>query len=160
MDWFPAEATDSTPLQSIQTGLGVHPASYQISTWVPSMEESSHRIKLTTHLHLAPIELYLHSPKWLKVWCLIKHSDNIFITKFLLHDAETQYAQYLYWFPFKCTWCDNLNPRMALWKQNLITCAPTAAVTFEILSLWSYALCETMVPLPETVLKIVFQNTS
>jgi len=31
--------------------------------------------------------------------------------------------------------------------------------TFEILSLWSYALREAMVPLPETVLKIVFRNT-
>jgi hypothetical protein len=45
---------------------------------------------------------------------------------------------------------------MALWEQNLLTCVLTAAVTFEILSLLSYALHETMVPLPETVLKIVF----
>jgi hypothetical protein len=35
-----------------------------------------------------------------------------------------------------------------------------AAVAFEILSLRSYAFREMMVPLPETVLKIVFQNTS
>ena len=69
-------------------------------------------------------------------------------------------AQYLYWFPFKCTWCDNLIPAMALWKQNLLTYALTAAVTFEILSVWSYALSETMEPLLETALKIVFQNTS
>jgi hypothetical protein len=58
-----------------------------------------------------------------------------------------------------CTRCDNLTPGMALWKQNLLTCALAAAVTFEILSLWSYALHETKAPLPETVLKIVFQNT-
>ena len=59
-----------------------------------------------------------------------------------------------------CTRCDNLIPGMALWKQNLLTCALAAAVAFEILSLWSYALRETMVPPPETVLKIVFRNTS
>jgi hypothetical protein len=55
--------------------------------------------------------------------------------------------------------CDNLIPRMALWKQNLLTCALAAAVAFEILSLWSYALHEMMVPLPDTVLKTVFWNT-
>jgi hypothetical protein len=49
---------------------------------------------------------------------------------------------------------------MALGKQNLITCALVAAVAFEILSLWSYAIRETMVPLSETVLKIVFRYTS
>jgi hypothetical protein len=38
------------------------------------------------------------------------------------------------------TRCDNLIPGMALWKQNLLTCALAAAVAFEILSLWSYAL--------------------
>jgi hypothetical protein len=54
--------------------------------------------------------------------------------------------------------CDNLIPGMALCKQNLPTCA--LAVTFEILSLRSCALCETMVPLSERVWKIVFQNTS
>ena len=58
------------------------------------------------------------------------------------------------------TRCDNLIPGMALWKHNLLTCALAAAVAFEILSLWSYVLRETMVPLPETVLKIVFRNTS
>jgi len=61
---------------------------------------------------------------------------------------------------FKYTWCDNLIPGMALWKQNLLTCALAAAVAFEILSLWNYALREMMVPLPETVLKIIFRNTS
>jgi hypothetical protein len=34
-----------------------------------------------------------------------------------------------------CTRCDNLIPGMALWKQNLLTCALVAAVAFEILSL-------------------------
>ena len=58
------------------------------------------------------------------------------------------------------TWCDNLIPGMALWKQNLLTCALVAAVAFKILLLWSYALREMMVPLPETVLKIVLWNTS
>ena len=55
------------------------------------------------------------------------------------------------------TWCDSLIPGMALWKQNLLTRALAAAVAFEILSLWIYALSETMVPLPETVLKIVLR---
>jgi hypothetical protein len=59
-----------------------------------------------------------------------------------------------------CTWCDNLIPEMALWKQNFLTCALTAAVAFGTLSLWSYALRETMVSLLETFLKIVFRNTS
>jgi hypothetical protein len=31
---------------------------------------------------------------------------------------------------------DNLIPGIALWKQNLLTCALAAAVAFEILSLW------------------------
>ena len=35
---------------------------------------------------------------------------------------------------------DNLIPGMALWKQNLLNYALAAAVAFEILSLWSYAL--------------------
>jgi len=58
--------------------------------------------------------------------------------------------------PVRSTWCDNLIPGMAMWKQSLLTCALTVAVAFEILSLWSYALRETMVPLPATVLKTVF----
>jgi hypothetical protein len=33
---------------------------------------------------------------------------------------------------------------MALWKQNFFTCALAAVVAFEMLSLWSYALRETM----------------
>ena len=33
------------------------------------------------------------------------------------------------------TWGDNLIPGTALWKQNLLTCALTAAVAFEIPSL-------------------------
>jgi len=59
-----------------------------------------------------------------------------------------------------CTRCENLIPGMNLRKRNLLTCALAAAVVFEILSLWCYATRETMVPLPETVLKIVFRNTS
>jgi hypothetical protein len=55
---------------------------------------------------------------------------------------------------------DTLIPRMALWKQNLLTCALTAAVAFEAQSLWSFALHEMIMPRPETVLKIVFWNTS
>ena len=43
---------------------------------------------------------------------------------------------YLYFY----TWCNNLIPGMSLWKQNLLTCALTAAVAFKILYLWSYAL--------------------
>jgi hypothetical protein len=54
----------------------------------------------------------------------------------------------------KSTRCDNLIPGMALWKQN------AALVNFEKFSLWTYVLRETMMPLAETVLKIVFQNTS
>jgi hypothetical protein len=38
-----------------------------------------------------------------------------------------------------------------LLKQNLLTCAIAAAVVFKILSLWSSALSETMVPLPESL---------
>jgi hypothetical protein len=49
---------------------------------------------------------------------------------------------------------------MALWKPNLLACALAAAVAFEVLNLWSSALWEMMVPLQETVLKIVFWNIS
>jgi hypothetical protein len=42
----------------------------------------------------------------------------------------------------------------------LLACALEAAVTFEILPLLSYAIRETMVSLPERVLKIIFRNTS
>jgi hypothetical protein len=56
--------------------------------------------------------------------------------------------------------CYNFIPGMTLWKWNLLTLVLAAAVAFEMLSLWSYALRETMLPLPETVLKIVFRNTS
>jgi hypothetical protein len=56
--------------------------------------------------------------------------------------------------------CDNLIPWMALWKHYLLAGALAAAVASEILSLWSYGLRETRVPLPETVLQIVFRTTS
>jgi hypothetical protein len=58
------------------------------------------------------------------------------------------------------TYCDNLNRGMALWKQNSLTRALVAVTAFEILSLWSYALHETMVALPETFLKLVSCDTS
>jgi hypothetical protein len=45
-------------------------------------------------------------------------------------------------------------------KQSLLTFALAAAVAFEVLSLWSYALHEMKVPLAETVLKILLRNTS
>jgi hypothetical protein len=41
---------------------------------------------------------------------------------------------------YRDAWHDSLIPGMAMWKQNLLTYALTAAVAFEILSLWSYAL--------------------
>jgi hypothetical protein len=56
--------------------------------------------------------------------------------------------------------CKNIIPGIALLKKKLLIFALLAAVAFEILSLWSYSLRETMVPLLETVLKNVFQNTS
>lgn len=46
-----------------------------------------------------------------------------------------------------------------LWNQNSLACALAAAIAFEILSLWCYVLRETMVPLPKTVLKIIFRYT-
>jgi hypothetical protein len=55
--------------------------------------------------------------------------------------------------------CDNLIAGMALWNKYLFACVLVATVVFEILSLWSHALHEKMVPLPETLFKIVFQNT-
>jgi hypothetical protein len=55
---------------------------------------------------------------------------------------------------------DNLIPRIALWKKNVLTYALEAAVAFEILSFWSHALHEMKMPLPETVLKIIVRNTS
>jgi hypothetical protein len=58
------------------------------------------------------------------------------------------------------TRCDNLIPGMDLRKQHLLTRALAAAPVFEIPSLRSHALCETMVPLPETVWKIVSRKTS
>jgi hypothetical protein len=53
--------------------------------------------------------------------------------------------------PHHTTRRDNLIPRMALWKQNLLTRTLVAAIAFEIPSLRSYALCETMMPLPESL---------
>jgi hypothetical protein len=43
---------------------------------------------------------------------------------------------------------------MALWKQNFLTCALVAAIAFETHPLVSYVICETVVPLPETALKL------
>jgi hypothetical protein len=51
------------------------------------------------------------------------------------------------------------NSRNGPVKAKLFTCETTATIALEILSLCSYALRETIVPLPETVLKIVFRNT-
>lgn len=48
--------------------------------------------------------------------------------------------------------------KMTLWKQNFLICLLVAGVTFEILSLWNYALHETIVSLPDTVLKIICSN--
>jgi hypothetical protein len=55
---------------------------------------------------------------------------------------------------------NSLIPKIALWKQNLLTLALVAAVAFEVHSLWSYALHEMMVPLSETVMKIIVWNTT
>jgi hypothetical protein len=41
--------------------------------------------------------------------------------------------------------CVNLIPGMALWKQNLLTCAPAIVFPSEIFNLWKYALREMMV---------------
>jgi hypothetical protein len=79
------------------------------------------------------------------------------IVSLWLHIPNLICKELIYLLLFKC--CDNLIPGMALWKQNLLTCVLTAAIAFEILSSWSYALRDMMVPLPKTVLKIVFRNT-
>jgi hypothetical protein len=47
--------------------------------------------------------------------------------------------------------CDNLIAWIALWKQNLLTFALAAAVALEVFFLWSYALRDTMMPLPESL---------
>jgi hypothetical protein len=44
-------------------------------------------------------------------------------------------------------------------RKSSHICALVAALASEILSSWSYALCETMVPMLKTILKIVLQNT-
>jgi hypothetical protein len=49
---------------------------------------------------------------------------------------------------------------MAMSEQHLLICALVDAVAFEILSLRSYALRETVVRLPETALEIVSRNTT
>jgi hypothetical protein len=58
------------------------------------------------------------------------------------------------------TSCYNFNSRNDHVKENLLICALEAAVAYEIIPLWSCALRETILPLPEAVLKIVFWNTS
>jgi hypothetical protein len=112
------------------------------------------------------IDLGHHRRKWRgqfrQLWGLLPNSG--LEKKKDFYDANSKY-KFLYGL---CTTrkertytrCDNLIPGMDLWKQNLLTCALAISVAFEILSLWSYALRETMVPLPETILKIVFRNTS
>ena len=96
-------------------------------------------------------------------WIFLRHYRPTILVNYCLQTTRTQLNASIAWVSHThpywiCTWCNNLIPGMALWKQNLLTCALAAAVTFEILSLWSYTLRETMVPLPETVLKIVISN--
>ena len=46
---------------------------------------------------------------------------------------------------------------MALWKQSLYTWSIFVGVYFKVLPLWSYGLCETMVPLLERFLELIFK---
>jgi hypothetical protein len=73
---------------------------------------------------------------------------------------QTFAVYYEYYVEHAITRCDNLILGIDLRKQHLLTCALAAAVVFEILSVWSYALRETMVLLAETVLNIDFRNAS
>jgi hypothetical protein len=45
-------------------------------------------------------------------------------------------------------------------KAKFAYLCTSSCCRLRMLSLWSYALCEMMVQLPETVLKIIFRNTS
>jgi hypothetical protein len=53
-------------LHDVQTGSGVHPASYTVGTRASFQKLSGRGMKLTTHLHLVPrsriLEQYLDSP--------------------------------------------------------------------------------------------------
>jgi hypothetical protein len=122
------------------------------SWWEPFCLEIHRPLKLSSELHA--ILLYSFS---LILSHICREMDNR--TPCMTQNVFTHVT----WLSLQRKWytrCNNWIPGIALWKQNLLTCALAAAVAFEILSLWSYALRETMVPLPEIVLKIVFRNTS
>jgi hypothetical protein len=97
-----------------------------------------------------------HMTNWDLISCTLSYSTQAIVSLWL-HIPNLICKELIYLLLF--TWCDNSIPGMALWKQNLLSCLLTAAIAFEILSTWSYALRDAMVPLPKTVLKIVFRNT-
>jgi hypothetical protein len=87
---------------------------------------------------------------------------SILFLKWVPHHQITSIVTWFYWiqcslgmkkYSWQDVWwhqlmldslkCGNLIPGMGMRKQNLLTCALAAAITFEILSLWSYALRET-----------------
>jgi hypothetical protein len=68
----------------------------------------------------------------------------------LPHITATMATVSNYFYHNKKTRWDNLIPRMTSLKQNLHICALCAAIAFEMLALWRYALRETVVPLQES----------
>jgi hypothetical protein len=90
-----------------------------------------------------------------KITCILVHKD-VYEIRWIVSLKDT----HRHWIVLAFKSCDNLIPGMALWKKNLLICALATVVAFETLSLWSYALRETMGLLPETVLKIVFGKAS
>jgi hypothetical protein len=92
-----------------------------------------------------PQRLRQHVP--LKCQLNFSRLCNIILKRYKLFSLKIMFRVHTY-----IVW--QLNSGMAPWKRNLLTCALGAAVTYEILSLWSSALCEMVVSLLETVFKI------
>jgi hypothetical protein len=71
---IPGMGTKTSLLQSIQTGLGTHHASYSVGPGGSTWEQHSQSMKLNTHIHLVPPRLRMsgamaHLPH-ITSWCV------------------------------------------------------------------------------------------
>jgi hypothetical protein len=86
----------------IQTSSVAHPISYIVGIRGYSTRGKNRwGMKLTTHLHLVPgqgwVELYLHSPYFFMVWCLISTRDNFTFTFLSSHLPWFNYPNNIRW---------------------------------------------------------------
>jgi hypothetical protein len=121
---FPAGTRHISPLHSVQTGSGAHPAFYPNGTGGPFPRGKAAGVWSWPHLQLVPTlrmgELYLHSPHVFKAWCFINStSGQLYVTHTRKYRSRwKEYWNFCHWelqnshtsvLPFRSTLSDRCN---------------------------------------------------